>query len=297
MEKRGSLLVLAGAVLWGTTGTAQALAPATAQPLAIGTLRLVVGGLALLVVWWSTRRWNRSVTRLRLTIRPVLIAAACMAAYQVLFFAGVKMTGVAVGTIVGIGSSPVLAGLLGFLFRGELPGRRWALATVLAIAGCALLALSGGEIHIDLLGLLLAIGAGATYATFSLVSKGLLEQHPAEKVMAVIFSLGALMLAPLLLTQDLTWLAQPNGSSAVLWLGLMATALAYVLFGKGLQLTPVATAVTLSLGEPLTAAALGVLVLGEHLTLQAGFGIALIFGGLALLSIRKTTAVVVPASS
>lgn len=297
MEKRGFLLVLAGAVLWGTTGTAQALAPVTAQPLAIGTLRLVVGGLGLLAVWWATGRRAKTQPGSRLAIRPVLIAAACMAAYQVLFFAGVKMTGVAVGTIVGIGSSPVLAGLLGYLFRRENPGTRWALATALAIAGCGLLALSGGEIHVDPLGMLLAIGAGATYATFSLLSKELLEDHPAEMVMAVIFSLGALMLAPLLLTQDLAWMAQPNGMGAVLWLGLIATALAYVLFGKGLQLTPVATAVTLSLGEPLTAAALGVLVLGERLTLQAGLGVALIFSGLALLSIRKTAAVEAPASS
>ncbi len=296
MEKRGYLLVLAGAILWGTTGTAQALAPAAAQPLAIGTLRLVVGGVALLIVWWATQRGGDSLPGTRLAIRPVLIAAACMAAYQVLFFAGVRLTGVAVGTIVGIGSSPVLAGLLGYLFRGEHPGRRWALATVLAVAGCGLLALSGGEIHVDPLGMLLAIGAGATYATFSLLSKGLLEKHPAEKVMAVVFSLGALMLAPLLLTQDLSWLTLPNGLGAVLWLGLMATALSYVLFGKGLQLTPVATAVTLSLGEPLTAATLGVLVLGEHLTLQAGVGIALIFSGLALLSIRKSTVVAMPAS-
>lgn len=296
MEKRGSLFVLAGAVLWGTTGTAQALAPAAAQPLAIGTLRLVIGGLALLAVWRLTPRTREPQPAARLAIRPVLIAAACMAAYQILFFAGVKMTGVAVGTIVGIGSSPVLAGLLGLVFRGERLGRRWIAATLLAIAGCGLLALSGGQIHVDPLGMLLAIGAGAAYATFSLLSKGLLENHPAEMVMAVIFSLGALMLAPLLLTQDLAWLAQPNGLGAVLWLGLMATGLAYVLFGKGLQLTPVATAVTLSLGEPLTAATLGVLVLGEHVTLQAGLGIVLIFSGLVLLSLRNPAPASAPAS-
>ena len=296
MEKRGSLFVLAGAVLWGTTGTAQALAPAAAQPLAIGTLRLVIGGLALLAVWRLTPRTREPQPAAHLAIRPVLIAAACMAAYQILFFAGVKMTGVAVGTIVGIGSSPVLAGLLGLVFRGERLGRRWIAATLLAIAGCGLLALSGGQIHVDPLGMLLAIGAGAAYATFSLLSKGLLENHPAEMVMAVIFSLGALMLAPLLLTQDLAWLAQPNGLGAVLWLGLMATGLAYVLFGKGLQLTPVATAVTLSLGEPLTAATLGVLVLGEHVTLQAGLGIALILSGLVLLSLRNPAPASAPAS-
>lgn len=267
--------------MWGTTGTAQALAPQAAQPLAIGTLRLIAGGIFLLLFLGASRvRFSLQ----KRDLPAVLLASGCMAAYQVLFFAGVKMTGVAVGTIVGIGSSPVLAGLLGWLFRGERPGARWGAATLLAIAGCALLALGGEEIQADPLGMLLAVGAGGAYATFSLASKDLLERQPAELVMAVVFSLGALLLAPLLLTQDLRWLAQPAGLLVILHLGLFATALAYLLFGQGLKRIPLATAVTLSLAEPLTAGALGVLLLGEILSLQAGLGILLIFSGLGVLA-------------
>jgi DME family drug/metabolite transporter len=287
MKNKGYLFILAAAVLWGTTGTAQALAPAGARPLGIGTLRLIVGGIALMSFFLFRQKKSNLPPPGRIPIRPVLLAAACMAAYQVLFFAGVARTGVAVGTIVGIGSSPVLAGILGYLFRGERPGRRWAAATLLAVTGCSLLALTGGEINVDPLGLLLAIGAGGAYATFSLASKGLLENQPVEKVMAIVFSLGAVFLSPLLLTQDLSWLRQPGGLAAILHLGLLATALAYILFGQGLRLTPVATAVTLSLAEPLTAGILGVTLLGEKLTLPAGVGIALIFSGLGVLSFRK----------
>ncbi|MBE0698330.1 MAG: EamA family transporter [Anaerolineaceae bacterium] len=287
MNKKGILFILAAAVLWGTTGTAQALAPAGARPLGIGTLRLLVGGATLMLYYLTRQKATGNLPRSRLPVGPVLLAAACMAAYQVLFFAGVARTGVAVGTMVGIGSSPILAGILGFLTRGERPGRYWGLATLLAVAGCALLALAGKEIQVDPFGLLLAVGAGAAYATFSLTSKGLLEQQPVERVMAAIFGLGAVLLLPLLLTQDLSWLLQPGGIITVLHLGLLATALAYIFFGQGLLLTPLATAVTLSLAEPLTAALLGVTLLGEKLTLPAGLGIALIFSGLAILSLQK----------
>lgn len=305
MNKRGYLFVLAAAVLWGTTGTAQALAPQGAQPLAIGALRLVVGGAALLAVFalgpggtglpYPPRpaASKDGLPYPPLPLLPLLLAAACMAAYQVLFFAGVRLTGVAVGTIVGIGSSPVLAGLLGYLFRGERPGWRWGFATLLAVAGCALLAAAGKDVHIDLLGMLLAIGAGAAYAVFSLLSKRLLERFPVGLVMASVFGLAAVLLAPFLFTQDLTWLGNPRGIAAILHLGLFATALAYLLFGKGLRLVPLATAVTLSLAEPLTAGALGVLLLGEKLSLQAGLGILLIFGGLIVLSLPRR--VVLPA--
>jgi len=285
MNKNGYWFVIFAAMLWGTTGTAQALAPDGAQPLAVGTLRLIVGGAALMVAYLFTRNSTCPLPQYRLPIGPVLLAAGCMAAYQVLFFAGVRLTGVAVGTIVGIGSSPVLAGILGILFRGERPGMRWVAATLLAVGGCAVLALGGEEIHVDLLGMLLAIGAGGAYATFSLVSKHLLEKQPVEKVMAVVFSLGAVMLSPLLLTQPIAWLGSLRGTGVILWLGIMATALAYALFGQGLRRTPLATAVTLSLAEPLTAGTLGILLLGEPLTWLAGLGFALIFSGLLLTSV------------
>lgn len=296
-ERRGFLFVLLASILWGTTGTAQALAPDGAQPLVIGALRLVVSGVALLLVYVFLPKnvapfTNGPLPAYRLPLRLVLAGGACMAAYQVLFFAGLSLTGVAVGTVVGIGSSPVVAGALGYLVRGEKPGWRWGFATLLAVAGCAVLALNGSDIHVNPLGMLLAAGAGAAYAIFSLISKGLLERQPVEKVMAACFSVGAVLLAPVLVWQlwagaDLSWLAQPNGWGAILHLGLIATALAYTLFGRGLALVPLAPAVTLSLVEPLTAALLGVFLLGEQLSPVSALGIALIFGGLAVLSIKR----------
>jgi DME family drug/metabolite transporter len=287
MRHNGVWLVLAAAVLWGTTGTAQALAPDGAGPAAIGVARQAVGGAALLVFALSRRAFARSR---HWPIRTVLIAAACMAAYQLFFFAGVARTGVAVGTIVGIGSAPILAGAIGFLALGERPGRRWAVATLLAIAGCGLLIAAGRSIHVDPTGLLLATGAGASYASFTVASKDLLEHNPPEAVMAVIFCLGALLLTPLFFTADFSWLAQPGGLGVTLHLGLVTVALAYSLFARGLSQVPVATAATLTLAEPFTAGTLGVFLLGERLTFVAGFGILLIFTGLVLVSVRQRPA-------
>jgi DME family drug/metabolite transporter len=223
-------------------------------------------------------------------------AAGSMAAYQLCFFAAVVKTGVAVGTIVAIGSAPVLAGGLGWLVRREHPGPKWLAATLLAVLGCSLLIAAGGgpagrdgSIRVNVLGIILALGAGVAYATYAVTSKGLLEEHPPEAVMAVVFCLGALFLLPLLFAADLNWLAQPRGLAVVLHLGLIATAAAYTLFARGLMAIPVATAVTLSLAEPLTAGILGVVVLGERLLLVTMLGIGLVFSGLALLSLGRRT--------
>ena len=138
----GVWFVVAAAMLWGTTGTAQSFAPAGFDPLVIGACRLAIGGVALLML----ALWRRELGALQdWQAWGVLLAALCSAVYHLSFFAAVARTGVAVGTIVGIGSSPLAAGMLAFLFRGERPGRRWMVSTLVAVAGCAMLVLAGGS--------------------------------------------------------------------------------------------------------------------------------------------------------
>ena len=282
-ERRGRWLVLAAALLFGTTGTAQAFAPAGAEPLAVGTVRLLIGGGALLALA-AARGLVGAPTRWPPV--PTLAAAGGIAAYQACFFAGVAITGVAVGTVVALGSAPVFAGLLGLRFHGERPDRRWLLATALAVAGCGLLVMPAGGLQVAPLGVLLALGAGTSYAVYAAESKRLLSRFPPDAVMAVTFALGAVLLSPVLLVVNLHWLVEPRGILVALHLGLVATALAYALFARGLKEVPTATAVTLTLAEPLTATTLGLVVLGERLTPPALAGVGLLLAGLAILSVR-----------
>lgn len=280
-KSSGQWFILTAAILWGTNGTAQAFAPSGSNPLVIGTLRLLIGGIAL--VGLATVRGSLK-SGLSLPFWPTAGAGIGVALYQLCFFAGVAKTGVAVGTIVTIGSSPIFAGILGFLVYKERPGSLWMLSTALAITGCSLLTLPGSHVNVDVIGILLALGAGAAYGLYAVLNKGLIHARPPEAVTAMIFCAGAVVVLPVLLKVDTTWLLQPRSLLVVLHLGLITTAGSYTLFTHGLQTVSVATAVTLTLAEPLTASLLGIVVLGERLTLIAFVGIGLIFGGLALLS-------------
>lgn len=278
----GAWLVLMAAVCWGTTGTAQSFAPDGATPLAVGTARIVIGGAALLA-WAVARRAFQPGARW--PVGTTLVAAVCMAAYQLCFFAAVRRTGVAVGTVVAIGSGPVIAGLLSWLFYRTRSGRVWLASTLLAISGCVVLGLNAGGVVLDLAGLALAVGAGGSYALYTLMSKELVAAQRPEAAMSVVFGLGALMLLPVGLVQDFRWLAQPSGLAVALHLGIVTTAVAYALFARGLQTTTVAHAVTLTLGEPLTAATLGIVLLREPVTGPVLVGMGLVFAGLALLAL------------
>lgn len=271
--------VLLAAVLFGTTGTAQALGPDGLSPLGIGAGRIAVGGLLLVVLavvtgeLRSLRRWP---------VGTVILLVLGVAGYQLAFFAAVQQAGVAVGTIVTIGSAPAFTGLVGALLGQGHPDVRWAGATALAVVGVVLIA-SGPDSSTRAGGILLALLAAASYAAYTVAAKRLLDAgRPPVAVMAVGFGLGALLLAPLVPTLATT--AGAGGWLVVLYLGVLPTAAAYVLFARGLRHLPAATVATLTLAEPVVAAALGVLLLGEPVTVARVAGAALILTGLALLA-------------
>jgi DME family drug/metabolite transporter len=100
----GHWFIIGAALLWGTTGTSQAFAPPGYDPMVIGALRLLIGGIALLLLVMKRGELGSFRDWLQL---PILLAAIFTASYQLCFFAAVAKTGVAIGTIVGIGSAPI----------------------------------------------------------------------------------------------------------------------------------------------------------------------------------------------
>jgi DME family drug/metabolite transporter len=73
----------------------------------------------------------------------------------------------------------------------------------------------------------------------------------------------------------MSWVATGPGLAVATYLAVLTTALAYLLYARGLRTTAVTTATTLGLAEPAIAAVLGLAVLGEHLTMTgvAGLGV------------------------
>ena len=288
------LAVLAAAVLFGTTGTSQALGPQATTPLAVGAMRLAVGGVALAAVaaLLARRRARaRSAPAPRWTARAgglMVATAVALVVYQPLFFLGTARNGVAVGTVIALGSAPVLAGIAEGLLTRRRPSRAWVSATALATIGVALLGVGGSAGAVggtDAIGLLGSVGAGASFAVIAVAQRRLLDAgwDPFTVVGAMGAGSAVLSLAVLPFL-DLSWLADPRGIAMTLWLGLVTIAAAYALFTWGLGGLTAATAATLTLAEPLTAGILGLTVLGEQLSPAAVVGLTVLAGGLVLLA-------------
>ncbi|MFG6147024.1 EamA family transporter [Halobacillus sp. B23F22_1] len=279
-------MVLSAAVLWGTTGTAQTFLD-NSHPISVGAMRLAVGGAFLTLTAIALNKLSFK----KLSLGYVLMAAVCMACYQPFFFSAVSMTGVAIGTVVGIGSAPIMAGAIDWVVRKRRKSIRWWGATFLSVMGCIMLFINSGDVVIDPLGILFALGAGLSFAGYTLLSEKLVKSDSSISVAAIVFLSSAIMLSPLLFIFDSSWVFNENGIIVSLHLGVLATGFAYLLFSRGLVQVQGSTAVTLSLAEPLTAAILGVFLVGEEFSFLSWVGIALILGGLTVLSVPRKTVI------
>src|SRR2546429_5194960 len=100
---RAAALVIAAAVLFGTTGTAQALGAHGAPAPAVGGLRIAVGGLLLAGLALLRGRTRPIAALVRGHSRAVLMGAAAVASYQLCFFGGGGAPRGAAGGPVGLG--------------------------------------------------------------------------------------------------------------------------------------------------------------------------------------------------
>lgn len=283
---RGVALVLAAAALWGTTGTAQSLAPPALASVWVGALRLAVAGL-FFGAWLAVAQARRGAAPAAAAPLPwplVVAAAACMAAYNLAFFAGVRALGVAVGTALAIGSGPLWGGLLQAVFARRPPAGVWWAGTVLAVAGGVLLVGEGARTAaVSLGGVLACLAAGLSYAAFALLNHGLVARAEPGRVTGAVFALAALLALPAALAMAGVPHIGTRDLLVVAWLGVASTGVAYLLFSHGLRHISGATGVSLALFEPVTAFVLAVVVVGERPGGMAVAGLLAVLAGLALV--------------
>ena len=274
--------VLLAACLWGTTGTVQTLLPSNREPLAVGALRLAFGALFLLGLAFSKRE-SRNAFR-KLPLRALLTAGVAIGGYNLLFFYAVSVAGVGIGTAVTIGSAPLWTTLWEIVVARQLPDRIRILGQCLSIIGVGMLGLVGASSDGSMFGIILALGAGACYACYSLATSRMTQHAPTTTIAAATFCIATLVTLPALMFVPLGWLADPTAWFGLVFLGFVATGLAYALYTWGLMRIAASTAVTLALAEPVTAWLLATFLVGEEVTVQSTIGAVLVLLGLVVVT-------------
>jgi drug/metabolite transporter, DME family len=282
--KLGVAMVLGAAAMWGTTGTANTFASDALSSAWFGALRLAVASAFFAAYAWFAQR-GAEPGKSGPAWSGVLGAGLCMAVYNLSFFAGVRLTGVAIGTAVALGSGPLWAGILQSLITRQVPAPSWWLGTAVAVTGGVLMTASGGtgQAPISAAGIALCLTSGLSYAVYSLVNKNLVQSASAATVTFRVFTVAAVIAlpgawieggAPVIATRD-WW--------PVVYVGVVTAGVAYLLFSHALRHISAATGVTLALGEPVMAFMLAVLVVGEKPSAYAFIGLALVIAGVLVV--------------
>lgn len=283
------------AVLWGSVGPLVALYPAAASG-GFGIVRLVVGA-AVLAALALRSPWLAGFSRH--DVPTIVMGGLSVAAFQPLYFAAVHLAGVAVATFIAIGMSPVVTGVAVWLRHGVTPARRWWVASTTAITGLALLAWGSGSGNhgTPVVGVLLAALACVSYSLQALTIDRLATSHGEPRAVAAIFVVGALMLLPTAAFASWTWVGQPMLLLGGIYAGVVTLAFAYCLFARGVARLGPPTAVLISLLEPVAAAALAILLVGELLEALQIAAALLILAGVVMSVTGKDPRPRIPSGS
>lgn len=278
---KGTMAIVLASLLWGTTGTAASYS-AEVSPLGIGAFSMGIGGLLLLLC--ARKKLLGDVTRLIRRPQLFIFGALSVAIYPLAFYSAMHLSGVAIGTVVSIATAPLFAVLLEYLISKKKISRQWLLSFVVGALGILLLALgkdaSPHETHNPLqqvLGILLGCIAGLTYASYSWVTRRLIETGVhAQSAMSALFGGAALLLLPSLYFTGDNLFSSATNSAVSLYMAIIPMFLGYLLFAFGLRFIAASQATLITLIEPLLATLLAVFILGERFQNIGWLGVCLV---------------------
>jgi drug/metabolite transporter, DME family len=278
----GAALVLGAASFWATFGIfAKELYEAGFAPLELASVRAAVGfaGFALYLVP-------------RLRARPGSLTvgargAAFFAAYGILgyalftlaFFASLERSPVSVAVAL-LYTAPAFVLIMSAVLWREHVGALRLAALGLVLAGVVLVTgaaggLLAGSVSITPAALAIGIGAGATYALYTMFSKVATERYGPQASLFWCFAFAALLLG-VLAPPWAPFLREPGHAPALIALGVVPTMIPYALYLRGLRELRASTAAMLASVEPVIAVVLAAVLLGERLTPLQGVGMALV---------------------
>jgi DME family drug/metabolite transporter len=291
---RGLLYLIIAGAAWGTAGAVAALAYGVSDlgPVALSFWRCA-SGLVLLAAVRLLRPRTRTAVRAPLgrTVLRMGTTGLGLAVFQTAYFAAVQATGLAVATVVTLGAGPVLVALGARPALGERLGRAGAGAVVGALTGLGVLTLGGGGTTVRPSGVLLGLASAAGGAAMTLLTRrwGRDGGADAGSTSVGVFAVTSVLLLPFALAEGLL----PHTDRPGLLLALLAylatvpTVLAYALYFAGAAAVRSATVSVIMLLEPVSAAVLAVVLLGEHLTAPTLAGTLLMLGSVTGLAVAE----------
>ncbi len=285
MTRRGWLLFAVMGVLWGIPYLLIKVAVRDFSPVSVVFLRTGIGAVVLLPIVFARKelgqvlrawRWVLIYTAVEVTIPWLMLTAA-----------EERLPSSLVGLLVA--AVPLVTAILLFVMRADdRVDRRRGLGLLVGFVGVAAL-LGLGNLRGDGLALAEMAVVVAGYAVGPIIIARKLGAVPATGVIAVSLALTAIVYAPFALASWPSQMPSLTVIGAMLALGVLCTAVAFLAFFALIAEAGPARSQTFIYVNPVVALVLGVLLLGEPFGVGDVVGLALILGGLLLATRRRAS--------
>lgn len=279
------LYVILAAACWGVIGLFNRIL----GELGVDVLQRVTirnfGALLVLTAVFAVIR--RDVFRVKLRHLPLFLGSGIVSVLglSIVYFQCQMECSLAVAGILLYLAPSFVVLMSAALWKAPITRRKVA-ALVLALVGCGLVSgLVGGEVTASPRGLLLGLASGFCYATYTIFSHYALRHYDSLTMTYWTFVFAGLGSLAFWDTAAITAaLADGRGIAGALGLAVIATALPYLLYTKGLEGVESGKASIIANVEPVVGALVGVFVFGETLSLWVVLGIVCVLGGVLLLA-------------
>lgn len=220
--------------------------------------------------------------------RPDVIGGILLGVYAFSISFGYSFISAAAGTLVFYAFVVVSMALFAYLHEDERPTRRSVAGQVLALAGVGIITF-GGIRDVSLLGVLLMAATGTSWGLYSMNGRSAPAAGAYTLWTFVLVGVFSLSLVPVLdVLQPTSLLIQPtwNALGLALFMGMITTALSYILWHLTLRRITSFQGGIVQLLVPVLASGMGILLLGEHLTITLAIGGASVLAGIYLNRVR-----------
>jgi len=283
-ETRGYFLIIAASVLWGTMGIFAKLSYAYGiLPETLIALRLVVSFSTLFLALAIFKRSSFRVSKRDLPYL-VILGVFAVAFQRVTYFYAVSLSTATIAAILFY-TYPVFVTLLASLFLKEKLTPETILAIILTFSGAALVVrvYDPSALNANLVAIILGLLSSLFFVLYFMIARNLRSRYATLTLILYGDGIGALTLSPIILASYSSIAAFP----IQLWLLIFTIAwvpslLAYLLYSHALKYVKAKGSI-LSVMEPLSAAVLSAIIIGEGFHNLQILGIALSLAGVVLL--------------
>lgn len=287
--------------LWAVSFTFIKIALRDVSPVTLIVLRFGMGSLILVGV--SAVRGDFAHLRWADLPRLALLGAVGVTLQQILQVSGQVYADAGVAAFLASTAPAFLVALAALFLREKL--RAWqVLGVILATLGAGIVSTGGDwsallQGRLENPGNLLVLLSSLVWALFTILNRYIVQDRPPVLVTTAMMAFGFLFTLPLFAAQggwrELPWIS-PAGWGSILYLGILSTAIAYLLYGHALKLAPASRLAAVQNIEPLIAVAAAAAILSEPITAALLVGGAAIVAGVYLAERGAPRALPVPTS-